>query len=748
MSNDLVSQQLSIPSNQMSQLEAKLDSSMQMGLMGLGTGSLQQMSMSNMGVGSVEPGYNDSASQQMSMSNMQMGLLQPVSNNLGSQILPISNQQTGQMDSQAYNMVSQQYFLPSRQLGDLGTMSNNVTSQQLSLLNKRKAHNEPSVMQKSSMPNKRVAQAEHRPWLQQITAADKRFVQQVQFMPNSPGSQHLAASNKKMVQKESVPGKSGPQRHPMLKGQNSHMQSSAKVKTESFESLRSKMRDNLAAALALVSQDKSLNAEKGSQNEAASSPLKTQENSQPVGSVLAASAAVEAVSAKPKETLPSKEGSSAAKSPDVQTGGQDNFANGNTSADIQTRKCNGQDFQYGNLLPDEDVSFSDNFFVRDELLQGNGLSWVLEPEIGVSEKKEIQTTEKRELTNEKMGGDESMGEQPPQADQSPQILASKIEAELFKLFGGVNKKYKERGRSLLFNLKDRNNPELRGRVMSGEIAPERLCSMTAEELASKELSQWRMAKAEEMAQMVVLPDTEVDIRRLVKKTHKGEFQVEVEQTDTASVDVSVGASSVDRNSAKVNEGEASPTSKAAGMKEESNEATAEKKSNFEAQEDACTITIPSSEGTDLMQGLMVDNELKDAEFLPPIVSLDEFMESLNAEPPFEDLPKDAEKSTPISDKDDTEVGAEAKSPVQTPRDHPDSTPAKLDNIDVTDTKTDMDTKPSDSPIKSEKAPDVATKGELVWDGLLQLNISTMASVMGIFKRCVSILLFENIFQID
>ncbi|CAN8255002.1 unnamed protein product [Cochlearia groenlandica] len=50
---------------------------------------------------------------------------------------------------------------------------------------------------------------------------------------------------------------------------------------------------------------------------------------------------------------------------------------------------------------------------------------------------------------------------------------------------GVNKKYKEKGRSLLFNLKEKNNPKLRESVMPGNISPERLCSTTVEELASK-----------------------------------------------------------------------------------------------------------------------------------------------------------------------------------------------------------------------------------------------------------------------
>jgi hypothetical protein len=102
-------------------------------------------------------------------------------------------------------------------------------------------------------------------------------------------------------------------------------------------------------------------------------------------------------------------------------------------------------------------------------------------------------------------------------NQRAEGLAFRIEEELFRLFRGVNKKYKEKGRSLLFNLKDKSNPELRERVSSGDIAPKRICSMTTEELASKELSEWRLAKAEEFAHMVVLPNMEVDRRRLVRK---------------------------------------------------------------------------------------------------------------------------------------------------------------------------------------------------------------------------------------
>ncbi|KAM3297261.1 hypothetical protein ACQJBY_039236 [Aegilops geniculata] len=98
-----------------------------------------------------------------------------------------------------------------------------------------------------------------------------------------------------------------------------------------------------------------------------------------------------------------------------------------------------------------------------------------------------------------------------------QSLASKIEEELFKLFGGVSRKYKEKGASLVFNLEGEHNPVLREMVLSEQISPKWLCAMTVEELAK----------------MFRLPDIRVvdDRRRLVRKTHMGEFLVEVEETD-------------------------------------------------------------------------------------------------------------------------------------------------------------------------------------------------------------------------
>ena len=48
-------------------------------------------------------------------------------------------------------------------------------------------------------------------------------------------------------------------------------------------------------------------------------------------------------------------------------------------------------------------------------------------------------------------------------------------------------------RQLSYNLSDASNPELRARVLQGEVAPDRLVQMTPNELASKVffLAHWK-----------------------------------------------------------------------------------------------------------------------------------------------------------------------------------------------------------------------------------------------------------------
>lgn len=70
-------------------------------------------------------------------------------------------------------------------------------------------------------------------------------------------------------------------------------------------------------------------------------------------------------------------------------------------------------------------------------------------------------------------------------------LAAQIEHHIFQEFKSTDMKYKARLRSRISNLKDQKNPELRRNVLCGNISPQSIASMTAEEMASAELKQIR-----------------------------------------------------------------------------------------------------------------------------------------------------------------------------------------------------------------------------------------------------------------
>lgn len=700
---------------------------------------------------------NDPSVHQYLVPNRQMELMESISSGSLTQSGMLSRMQGGQVDGKAVNFGRQQFQIPGNQFGGTGNMVRTAEGM-LSLPVKRKALIEPfnSLSQQSPLHNKRVAPMEHRPWLQQASGIAKIPHLQIPNNAPAPVPVHSPAGTKRKVQQvESHPTKVGHQRSTASKGQTAAQTPTSKIQNEPTGSVRSKMRESLTSALALVSQqqDKSSNDEKSPPIEAEKSATPKQENP------LSSGPAIGHESDDSKKIFSEKVDS---------VGLEDNVGKMldksslcvNVS-DLETLRYDGRVFQPNNVLSYEDISFGDNFFIKDDLLQENGLSWVLEADLGVADKKETQTDELQKID---VGvANPNQGEKPVQTTES---LAFKIEEELFKLFGGVNKKYKEKGRSLLFNLKDRNNPELRERVMSGEITPERLCSMTAEELASKELSEWRMAKAEEFAQMVVLPDSEVDIRRLVKKTHKGEFQVEVEQYDNAPTDVSSGASTFSQSQRNKNENEddGSPDEPET-VKDEQNISG---QKNGASDKDNYTFTIPSNEGSDLMQGLMVDDGLKDTELLPPIVSLDEFMESLDTEPPFDILAEDAGKLSPTLEKGESEPSSQSKAAAHTTKGATDVSTDSNKNNEESHTKADIgssstghvDLKPSpskadvdsndnqaglgasdrndtrkssDSDIKSGTESLASTfKLEHLWDGILQYNISTMTSVVGTY----------------
>lgn len=112
------------------------------------------------------------------------------------------------------------------------------------------------------------------------------------------------------------------------------------------------------------------------------------------------------------------------------------------------------------------------------------------------------------------------------SSDKPAELARRIEKELFALFQGVDSKYKNKYRSLTFNLRDAKNNVLFKRVLKGEVSPADLVRMTAEELASKELAAWRQRENRHTIEMIEKEQREVERRPITKITHKGEIEIE------------------------------------------------------------------------------------------------------------------------------------------------------------------------------------------------------------------------------
>ncbi|XP_061546473.1 PHD finger protein 3 [Phycodurus eques] len=108
-------------------------------------------------------------------------------------------------------------------------------------------------------------------------------------------------------------------------------------------------------------------------------------------------------------------------------------------------------------------------------------------------------------------------------------VAKKTERELFHMYKDTENKYKNKYRSLMFNLKDTKNNVLFKKVLKGEISPANLIRMSPEELASKELAAWRQRENRHTIEMIEKEQREVERRPITKITHKGEIEIESEE---------------------------------------------------------------------------------------------------------------------------------------------------------------------------------------------------------------------------
>ncbi|XP_036980805.1 PHD finger protein 3 isoform X3 [Acanthopagrus latus] len=118
-------------------------------------------------------------------------------------------------------------------------------------------------------------------------------------------------------------------------------------------------------------------------------------------------------------------------------------------------------------------------------------------------------------------------------------VAKKTERELFHLYKDTDNKYKNKYRSLMFNLKDTKNNVLFKRVLKGEISPANLIRMSPEELASKELAAWRKRENRHTIEMIEKEQREAERRPITKITHKGEIEIESQEPAKAPEPVEV-----------------------------------------------------------------------------------------------------------------------------------------------------------------------------------------------------------------
>ncbi|XP_047439123.1 death-inducer obliterator 1-like isoform X3 [Mugil cephalus] len=118
-------------------------------------------------------------------------------------------------------------------------------------------------------------------------------------------------------------------------------------------------------------------------------------------------------------------------------------------------------------------------------------------------------------------------------------LAVAIEKEMFNLCLSTDSKYKNKYRSLMFNLKDPKNKGLFYRVVGGEITPFRLVRLSAEELLSKEMSEWRKPDTSEAQS----PSARAQSKR-GSRQDSGPHSMDIEDAPpTSDADVCISAAS-------------------------------------------------------------------------------------------------------------------------------------------------------------------------------------------------------------
>lgn len=128
---------------------------------------------------------------------------------------------------------------------------------------------------------------------------------------------------------------------------------------------------------------------------------------------------------------------------------------------------------------------------------------------------------------------------PKMSEEEIVKFAKDLELEMFIYFNRDTKdKYKNKFRSLKYNMSDVKNKTLIEKICTKMLTPKQLVTLGPAELASEELAKWR--EDEEKHQLEIITKSELDAltqNKIVVKTHKGEEIIETNASEiTPGVD--------------------------------------------------------------------------------------------------------------------------------------------------------------------------------------------------------------------
>lgn len=125
------------------------------------------------------------------------------------------------------------------------------------------------------------------------------------------------------------------------------------------------------------------------------------------------------------------------------------------------------------------------------------------------------------------------------SDDELKEVSDEIESQLYRCFADTGQKYRNKYRSLIFNIKDPKNQTLWRRICEKSVNPYQLVRLSHDDLASQELALWRERETKHQLDMIKKSELELlnCSRQYVFKTHKGETVFEDDRAKDAVGDV-------------------------------------------------------------------------------------------------------------------------------------------------------------------------------------------------------------------